>query len=125
MKEGIFTMKLIDEIKMLFIKLPEEKRIIISDEMIHKYQNTCNHGKDDNRNALLHINKSLSLGKVVGKSFGYVYIGYFDMVYKIKGNVLVDIIRVKHSKARCSYTYIDELVKEKWNRKYGIVSNED
>ena len=116
-------MKLIDEIKMLFIKLPEEKRIVISDDMIHKYQNTCNHGVNDYNEAYLHIKKLLELGKVVGESFGYTYIGYFDIVYAVRGNVLVDIIRVKHSKARCSYTYIYELVKEKWNRKYGIISN--
>lgn len=71
-------MKLKNVIKSWFIRLPEESRVIFNDEMVEKYQSTCNHGKTDYEQSVKHIIKSLSLGKVVGGYENKKYIGYFD-----------------------------------------------
>lgn len=36
----------------LFFRLPKPQNVIIDDDMIRKYQTTCNHGKDSDEEAI-------------------------------------------------------------------------
>lgn len=40
-------MKLIDKIKMAFVRLPQPRVIFITDKMVDKYRSLCNFGVDD------------------------------------------------------------------------------
>ena len=105
----------------LFIRLPKPQNVIIDDDMIRKYQATCNHGVDSYNDAIKRIIKSVSLGKKVYEYKDKIIIRYFDINYLLTdmGNHLV-LKNIWRNKIQYKIIKVSELKKSVWNRKYGL-----
>ena len=117
-------MKLIDKIKMAFIKLPKPKLLFITDKMVvNKYRSLCNFGADDEVLARKKIQRMVSLAPYVYTYKNKKIYCFFDM--KVETCIecgmewIINIWRDRKN----GYYPVDDLLKKKWAKVYGIEDN--
>lgn len=119
-------MKFLDEIKMKFVKLPPQRKVLIKTYLLDKYINTYNKGVDSRESAKKRVLKACCLGEVVYAYDDIEIVKYFDSVYKLKritnGYVLLDLYR-DYGNKKYPIVNVSESVKDKYNREYGLTSH--
>ena len=116
-------MKLIDKIKMAFIKLPEPKEIFITDKMLNKYRSLCNYGADDDLLAKKKIQRMVSLAPYVYTYKNKSIYCFFDMKVETYSEYGIEWVENIWRDRKNGYYPVDDLLKKKWAKVYGIKDN--
>ena len=116
-------MKLINKIKMAFVRLPQPRVIFISDKMVDKYRSLCNYGADDEVLARKKIQRMVSLAPYVYTYKNKKIYCFFDMKVETCIEYGIEWISNIWRDKKNGYYPVDDLLKKKWAIVYGIEDN--
>lgn len=116
-------MKLIDRIKMVFVRLPQPRVIFITDKMVDKYRSLCNYSVDDTLSVKKRIVRMVSLAPYVYTYKNKKVYCFFDMKIETHINAQTEYVTNIWRDRRNGYYPIDDLLKKKWAEVYDIKDN--
>lgn len=116
-------MKLIDRIKMFFVRLPQPRVIFITDKMVDKYRSLCNFGIDDTLSVKKRIVRMVSLAPYIYTYKNKKVYCFFDMKIETHINAQTEYVTNIWRDRRNGYYPIDDLLKKKWAEVYDIKDN--
>lgn len=116
-------MKLIDRIKMVFVRLPQPRVIFITDKMVDKYRSLCNYSVDDTLSVKKRIVRMVSLAPYIYTYKNKKVYCFFDMKIETHINAQTEYVTNIWRDRRNGYYPIDDLLKKKWAEVYDIKDN--
>ena len=116
-------MKLIDKIKMAFVRLPQPRVIFISDKMVDKYRSLCNYSVDDDLLAKKKIQRMVSLAPYVYTYKNKKIYCFFDMKVETCIEYGIEWVTNIWRDRRNGYYPVDDLLKKKWAIVHNIKDN--
>lgn len=116
-------MKLIDRIKMAFVRLPQPRVIFITDKMVDKYRSLCNYSVDDTLSVKKRIVRMVSLAPYVYTYKNKKIYCFFDMKIETHIDLGTEYVTNIWRDRRNGYYPIDDLLKKKWAEVYDIKDN--
>ena len=116
-------MKLINKIKMAFVRLPQPRVIFITDKMVDKYRSLCNYSADDDLLAKKKIQRMVSLAPYVYTYKNKKIYCFFDMKVETCIECGMEWITNIWRDKKNGYYPVDDVLKKKWAIVHNIKDN--